>query len=167
MGTVDAVVAQIPGLKWARIEGVDLPFTEEYSLSKLSNGSTVIDSRNLVDNTWIDLEMESIILPLSVVTNSHTQIVKISMLVGDDFRVYGPQGTRIPEIPTRIVDMKQHTFAVEGEPGRVVRVESAKTLGGPWTETGAELVIPSYPTVYTKSEPAGFFRTRAVITVPY
>jgi hypothetical protein len=153
----------IPGLKWIRIEGKS--GAEKVGLKAQSTGGFVLDSR-YDESDILNMDIEAIILPTELVIAG--SISKISTVVGanNTFRVYGSQGTQIPETPVTLCDMTPISFQIKGEVGRVVVVETAEAVDGPWIQNGYQITLPSYPVTYTPESPAGFFRTRIINMVP-
>ncbi len=180
LGLVDSMIVKIPGLVWARIEGRNnpennpLPFFEE------------MDSRINPEGSYppfdisTELEFIEVRSEYAIAGTSGSSLLKVSTVTKEGtnyiFRVYGSSGTQIPETPITTTNFKMEgehtTFDIEGgDPGRVLMVQCASDLSGPWRDTGEMLVVRRYGVpLHVKSSCEGstlFYRVRTVNIEPF
>ncbi len=147
-----------PKVEWVRVER-NIP---SYKLGALSQEISVIDSR-YDDSGFTDMRFKVLTVDTEDFINGN--YLKFSM-VGSDypFTVYN-NGVKSAEIPTKLTISR--VLQVSGEPGRVVAIERAESILGPWTDTGDQFELPAYPFTYESTYGTiGFYRTRIVNQVP-
>lgn len=176
MRLVGTMIWEVSSLEWARIEGYYNPSTPSPT-----NPFPIEDSRYdppdkiSVSENYIEIPTDfatsgsngPVHLKISLVTKSGTNY---------NFRVFGPEGTQVPETPFysknfRMSGGQASLDIVGGDPGRVIKMQKASNLSGPWIDVGVNMVVPPYQlNLHFEDISAGsmqFYRIRTCNAIPF